>query len=211
MNTSLPQSRTETKTEISMKKLMETLDPKSLRFQALNSAARFKSNWLDLGELLHGILKSEQFREWGYETFEEYSKVELKIKLDTAMKLVGSFGYLKKFKPSITAPDSLAPVPDFKVINKLMEAESNPNLKEDDFKTLRHSVFDEGISSGGLKKQIQTLSGTSEPPMDDEERLLEKLKFSVNTIKKLIRKFDPADEVLDAVSSIEDFISRLEV
>lgn len=213
MNTDLPQSRIPTKTEVSMKQIMESLDPESLRFKVLNSAAKFKSNWLDLGELLHNVMKSEKFHEWGYETFEEYSKVELKIKLDTAMKLVSSFGYLKQYKPALTEQKNQVPVPDFKMINKLMEAEKNPNLKEDDLGELRHSVFDEGISPSGFKKQLQSFTGmeTATPPPESDERLLEKLKFSINTIKRLIRKFEPADEVMDAVSSLEDFVSRQEV
>ena len=54
--------RTETKTEQSMKNLMDALEPESMRFKVLNCATRFKSNWLDLGELLNNLLKNSNLK-----------------------------------------------------------------------------------------------------------------------------------------------------
>lgn len=203
--------RAVTKTETSMIKFMESLEPESLRFRVLDCAVRFKSNWIDLGELLSSIIKNSGFKEWGYENFEEYCKHELRIKHDTAMKLVTSFGYVKKYKPELASPESPMPAPDYRLITKLMEAEKAPGLNEDDFKTLRRSVFNEGVSPQALNKQICKLSGAEESQPDNHERQLERLKFLITSLKKTIYRFDPGREIADAIEIIENFTSNLEV
>ena len=204
--------RTETKTELSMKNLMESLEPDSMRFKVLNCATRFKSNWLDLGELLNNLLNSEDFKEWGYDSFEEYCKIELKVKLDTAMKLVSSFGYLKKHKPSLTDGENHKPVPDYKLISKQIEAENNPDIAPQDFKPLRDAVFNQSISTpSGLNKQIRTLTGIDEEPANEHERTIERLRNSLSSLRKTLHKFDPEARVVDALNEIDLFITRIEL
>lgn len=204
--------RTETKTEISMKNLMDALEPESMRFKVLNCATRFKSNWVDLGELLNNVLKTEEFQDWGYDSFEDYCKIELKVKLDTAMKLVSSFGYLKQHKPSLTDSENHKPVPDYKLISKLIEAENNPDIPEPDFKTLRNAVFNQDISTpSGLNKQIRTLTGIDEEPANEHERTIDRLRNSLTSLRKTLHKFDPEARVVDALNEIDLFITRIEL
>ena len=204
--------RNETKTEVSMKNLLDSLEPESTRFKVLNCATRFKSNWLDLGELLNNLLKTEEFQDWGYDTFEDYCKTELKVKLDTAMKLVSSYGYLKRHKPSLTDSENHKPVPDYKLISKLIEAENNPDIPEPDFKTLRDAVFNQNISTpSGLNKQIRTLTGIDEEPANEHERTIERLRTSLGSLRKTLHRFDPEAKVIDALNEIDLFITRIEL
>lgn len=204
--------RNETKTEVSMKNLMDSLEPESMRFKVLNCATRFKSNWLDLGELLNNVLKTEEFQDWGYDSFEDYCRIELKVKLDTAMKLVSSFGYLKQHKPSLTDSENHKPVPDYKLISKLIEAENNPDIPEPDFKTLRNAVFNQEISTpSSLTKQIRTLTGIDEEPANEHERTIERLRNSLTSLRKTLHKFDPEAKVVDALNEIDLFITRIEL
>ncbi len=204
-------NRNVTKIEENMQEMLDKLDPESNRFKILLSAKRFKSNWLDLGELLQNLIKSEEFSKWGFQNFEAYCKAELKIKLDTAMKLVSSYGFLKKYKPELTKGNNLNEVPDFKVINKLAQVEENLEVDNDVKKDLRNSVFDEGMTYNSLNKKLKEVSGEPEEKMNDDEQIVEKMRKSLYTLRKCLPVFDADDNILESLKTIEDFISTIEV
>lgn len=206
-------NREKTNIEISMNNSLKNLDPESFRYKVLETAKKFKSNWLDLGQNLSDLLKNQDFQKWGYRNFEDYCKRELKIKLDTAMKLVSSFGYLKKHEPKLIS-SGLESVPDFKVINKLADIEKIPDFGKEKFKELHEQVFNEGISEGKLQKQIMSMSSNEsiESPKDDnDEKLLEKLKKSINILKNLLPVFEADDSVFSSLNKIEKFINEIEI
>jgi len=193
-----------------MQSALKQMDPDSLRFQVLSCARNFKSNWMDLGSLLHKINQSTDFKKWGYYHFEDYCKRELKIKLETAMKLVASYGYVKTHKPELTQKQSLSPVPDYKVINNLMEAEEHPGLNERNHRDLRSMVFDSGLSRAGLKKHILEMAGEDEPK-SREEQMLEKLQRAVLIAKKILPEFAPPREIIRAIDTLDAFVEEIEL
>lgn len=202
--------RKTTRAESEMSEQLERMEPGSLRYKALSGARKFKSNWLDLGELLSDISRKNAFTRWGFESFEDYCRKELKIKRETAMKLVASFGYLRKHRPALAREESEQPVPDYKVIHRLVEAEQDETIREPDARELRKSVFDEGVGAAALRRKIQALAG--EDGAGDRPRPMhsEKLKRAVWTLRRTLPEFDPDPDILRALDCIDDFIARIE-
>ena len=63
-----------------IEKIMQELEPESERYQVLDTAKRFKSSWVELGEKLLKVSSTARFSEWGYGSFEEYCVQEIRIK-----------------------------------------------------------------------------------------------------------------------------------
>ena len=78
---------------------MHQLEPGTPRFEVLESARRFKSSWVELGERLIAVNEKKLYREWGYITFEEYCAKEVRIKKPTALKLTRAYRFLEKEEP----------------------------------------------------------------------------------------------------------------
>jgi len=205
--------RVESITEKNMNNKLEHLDPASERFQVLNAAKKFKSNWLDLGELLNECLKKNDFRKWGFDNFDAYLKSELRIKPETAMKLIASFGYLKKHRPSITsASDVLKPIPDFKVINKLQNAVDSYDFSKKEIEELQESVFEKGISPAKLNKAIKTMTqevNDDNSSENHEKKLIDKMQQALETIKKIMPVFEPDARIITSLHEVETFLAQI--
>ncbi|MBN2145298.1 MAG: hypothetical protein JW774_11810 [Candidatus Aureabacteria bacterium] len=205
-------TRDKTQAEEKMDEVLREMDPDSSRFLVLQAAKKFKSNWLDLGGLLSEVLKSEEFKDWGFEHFESYCKKELMIKPETAEKLIISFRYLKKHKPELaSAPDRFTHIPDFKSIDGMIQVEQNPpsGVKEADLQALRRSLFDEALTPRGFKKRLQEISGMPLDPQHGEDLTVKRIKQALENVKKWIGVFEPDRNVFFALKTIEEFIERI--
>jgi len=200
-------------TERNMNDKLADLDPASERFLVLSAAKKFKSNWLDLGELLSDCLQKSCFKTWGFDNFDDYLKSELRIKPETAMKLIASFGYLKKHRPSMTSPSEVfKPIPDFKLINKLQDAVDSYDFSKKEVTELQESVFDKGISSAKLNKTIKTMIPEGEDTdinENHEEKLIGKMRQALETIKKIMPVFEPDNKILISLQEVETFLSQI--
>ena len=78
--------KTEFDTNRVLNEIIEKLDPNSHRKQLIDAARAFKSNWIMFGEYLTKIASEKRYLEWGYQSFEEYCKLEIRIKKNTARK-----------------------------------------------------------------------------------------------------------------------------
>lgn len=201
-------SRTQTKIEEEMEAQLAQLPPDSFRYGVLLNARKFKSNWLDLGEQLHQVLKNKDYEKWGYSGFETYCKNELKLKFDTVMKLIASFGYLKKHKPTLVQEPRQSPIPDYKGIHQLVEAEETGDIPQEKFQELRNQVLSSSLSPLSVKKQLQVLRN-EDPKEMQRIRHLERLSHSSATLKKLLPQFNPSTEAEEALTTLDTFISQI--
>ena len=109
---------TKSKGEQVIEGIMKELDPGSERYGVLSSAKRFKSSWVELGEKLLEVQRRGLFREWGYDSFEDYCTREIRIKKPTAQKLTHAYRYLKKEEPELlTVPTHYFSIPGKKYPN----------------------------------------------------------------------------------------------
>ncbi len=130
----------------------------------LECARRFKSSWIELAESLTRVRSTGRFRDWGYESIEDYARKELCIRQDTLDKLTGSFTFLKKRAPEVLTRDGVsAPIPSYQAIDFLAHAEERPEIGSDVVDQMRKRVFDEGATVTALNRQYKDLVFPRDP------------------------------------------------
>ncbi len=154
---------------------METLEPGSLRYKVLDSARRFKSSWIELGQYLFSVYKDKLFKDWGYLTFEAYCSKEIGIKQVTAMKLLRSYSFLEHEEPSFLKRESFSErkpsqIPSVDSVNRLRLAKQNTRFSEDDYESLREEVLDQAKDDAEVKKKIQYILKNNVPKASPEEK-----------------------------------------
>jgi len=153
--------------EIAIEDLMHKLEPGTPRFQVLESARRFKSSWVELGERLIAVGEQKLYREWGYITFEEYCAKEVRIKKPTALKLTRAYRFLEKEEPELLARrEELRPLPDYRSVDLLCKAREE-GLAEEPYHDLRKAVLEEERSHPTILKRYRD---ASPPPADEREK-----------------------------------------
>jgi len=147
-------------------KMLE-MDPKSERFKALKAIRQFRSNWIEIGRTLTEIAYSGEYKEWGYDTFEEYFRFELGLKKTTTKKMMVSYTYMQRNEPArleeveaYEADDDknakpCPAIPDYTTVELLQKARENEYLKEDKKKELHTLAFDVGAPEKFLRKEIK--------------------------------------------------------
>jgi hypothetical protein len=154
------------KGELVIERIMQDLDPASPRYQVLATARRFKSSWVELGEKLLQIQKQGQFREWGYDSFEDYCSREIRIKKPTAQKLTLAYRYLEKDEPELLVRQTeLKPLPDYRSVELLRQAREEKSFSEEEYAGLRRAVIEEERSHPTILKRFKEVAaGRDEGP-----------------------------------------------
>src|SRR4051794_20118113 len=93
------------------------------RATVLRLTRHFKASWVQLGEALAEVKRNKTWERWGYDSFESYSKAELKLRADTVEKLTGSYMFLHKRAPEVLQRDPLEALPSFQAIDYLRRVE----------------------------------------------------------------------------------------
>jgi hypothetical protein len=165
MNSDTPR----TKGELVIERIMQELDPSSARYQILATAKVFKSSWVELGEKLLQVQRGTLFKEWGYDSFEDYCSREVRIKKPTAEKLTLAYRFLEKEEPAMLARHTeLKPIPDYRSFDLLRQAREEAHITDQDYAALRRSVIDEERSLPTVRKQFREL--TAAAPSDEQQR-----------------------------------------
>ncbi len=173
-----------------------TVEPGSLRYQALECAKNFKASWISLGQVLYAVYKDKMFKEWGFQTFEAYCKAEVGIHQQTASKLLHSYYFLEKNEPEFlksvqSQEEQPEPkrIPTVDAVNVLRLVANNKELSEEDYQDFKKSVFDEGREGKEVKKQVglrlRSIREEVDPEKAREERRASTLRRLVATVKTL--------------------------
>jgi hypothetical protein len=147
-------TRTKTDEELEITELTFANDPE--RADVVARVRRFKSSWIELAESLADVKRSHRFSKWGYESFEDYTRKELRLKPDTVDKLLGSFTFLKRRAPDVLERDGVARViPTYQTIDFLRRAEETEEAPRAVVDEIRRKVLDEGASLPQVTKQFK--------------------------------------------------------
>ncbi|NIQ94854.1 MAG: hypothetical protein GWO11_03815 [Desulfuromonadales bacterium] len=147
------------KGEMVIEQIMEDLDPNSPRYQVLATAKTFKSSWVALGEKLVTVKKGTMFREWGYQSFDEYCSAELRIKKPTADKLTLAYRFMEKEEPQLMAREAeLKPLPDYRSVELLRQAKEEKDFSEDEYAELRKAVVEDNRSHPTVAKRFKEVA-----------------------------------------------------
>ena len=187
-----------TKAITAIENKMDTLDGKSLRYQILQSARRFKTSWIELGQYLQTVWREKHFRDWGYASFESYCSRELGVKHTTALKLLRSYYFLEKEEPLfLTArlcdSSKVGELPPFESVDILRRANNSERLHEDDYQTLRYSVLDRGEDPGEIRSKMKNILASYEDSGDEAmkaKRHTTTIRRFLNVLKGLRREIE---------------------
>ena len=177
---------------------MGEFDEESLRYQTLQSARRFKTSWIELGQYLQTVWRDKHYKSWGYTSFESYCNKEIAIKQSTALKLLRSYYFLEREEPSFLKTklgdsDNVVKLPSCDSVDILRLAKDKKGLNEKDYKTLRYRVIDEAEEPKEVRSELRSiLESYPEAHSEDEKRKKQQgsVKRFLGTLKNLRKEIE---------------------
>jgi hypothetical protein len=175
-----------TKTDAALAAAAEEHADDPARADVLQRARRFKSSWIELGEALSSVRRTGDFKRWGYESFEDYTKVELHLRPETVEKLLGSYLFLKKRAPQVLGRDGLSSsIPSYQAVDFLRRAEEN-DAPEEAVSQIRTRVLEEGAGLPSIVRQFRDVVF----PVDEGEKKQRDVSAVLNVAKRLRELLD---------------------
>ncbi len=166
-----------------IEQIMQDLDPASDRYQVLDTARRFKSSWVQLGEQLLKVNSQHLFRQWGYDSFEDYCAKEVRIKKPTAQKLTLAYRFMEKDEPGLLARRSeLKPLPDYRSVDLLRQAREEKDFSEEEYGELRKAIVEEERSHPTVLKRFKEVAAARDDTPPDP---IIHLKASLSAARRL--------------------------
>jgi hypothetical protein len=154
--------------ERSIERIMEGLDPGSERYQVLQSAKRFKSSWVELGDRLLAVSTHGHYREWGYDSFEEYCAREIRIRKETAQKLTLAYRFMEQHEPALLARrDEPRPLPDWRSVDLLRQAREDEDFSAEEYAGLRKRIVEDERSHPTVLKHFRDVAQGRREPISD--------------------------------------------
>jgi hypothetical protein len=142
---------------------LEQLEPGTPRYEALETARRFKTSWVELGEVLWGVQRKRMFERWGYPSFESYCQDEIRIKPRTAAKLTASYNFLKEEEPAVLKRDGIQrPIPDPDAVEVLRRAKEEDRLGDDEYRKIKDLALDD-TPPAQLRKELKQFAPPPAP------------------------------------------------
>ena len=198
---------------------MDGIDPKSLRYQVLQSVKDFKTSWIGLGQALYTVWKDKLYKEWGYNQFDTYTSKEIGIRKQTAMKLLKSYYFLEKEEPGylgkgLSEDVAVAKVPSYETVDALRLAGRRKDIERTDYVRMKKDVLESGKDARDVRATLTQLIRERQELEPEEarakkrmaviKRLLSLLKSVRQEIK--ITKILPVEIITDA----DKLINKLE-
>jgi hypothetical protein len=162
------------------------------RADLLRRTRQFKASWIELAEALTESRRRNDFRRWGYDSFEDYTRRELFLKQETVDKLTGSFLFLKKRAPEVLERDGLQrSIPSYQVVDFLRRAETESDAPESTVEQIRKRVFEDGAGLPSVVREFKE----SVFPVDPVEKKDRDRSNLLNVAKRLRELLDETDVV----------------
>lgn len=177
------------------------------RSDLLRRTRQFKTSWIELAEALTETRRRGDFKRWGYDSFEDYTKRELFLRQDTVDKLTGSFLFLKKSAPEVLRRDGVSQsIPSYQVVDFLRRAETESAAPESTVDEIRKRVFEEGA---GLPSVVREFRDTVFP-VDKATKKERDTSAVLNVAKRLRELLEETDVVPQKLGSeVEKALDRL--
>jgi hypothetical protein len=173
---------TSTKIDATLAALEETFASDPERAELLRRARQFKSSWIELAQGLTEARKNGHWKNWGHETFEDYTRKELHLRQETVDKLTGSYSFLQRRAPAVLDRDGVAaPLPSYQSIDFLRRAEERADAPPAAVEEIRRKVLDEGLPIMQVAKQYNDVVF----PIDEKTRKKQDAAGVKNVAKRL--------------------------
>ncbi|KAK3606838.1 hypothetical protein CHS0354_018432 [Potamilus streckersoni] len=178
--------------EQQMEALRASLDPESFRYKTLESAARFKAGWADLAGKLSEVLQQELYKGWGYDTFEQYCRLEIRITKKTALKLTGAWDFFQDEQKIQASGVQAKAVPDLRALELLQKAKADDRWAPETNWKKRYREF---------SRMLGALPPVKLPGQD--------IADAAQKLQRLLEKAHAPDDVMRALDIITDFAAEL--
>jgi hypothetical protein len=177
------------------------------RVDLLRRTRQFKASWIELAEALTESRRRGDFRRWGYDSFEDYTRRELFLRQETVDKLTGSFLFLKKRAPEVLTRDGLSrTIPSYQVVDFLRRAETESDAPESTVEQIRKRVLEEGAGLPSVAREFKDAVF----PVDPGQKKERDLSALLNVAKRLRELLDETDVVPRKLGSeVEKTLDRL--
>jgi len=196
----------------------KTVDTDEIREKTLEVTRRHRASWIELGQYLYAIYKDKLYRNWDFATFETYCAKELRIKQQTAVKLLKSYHFLEQEKPELVreaaSGDAPEAAPNYESVNVLRLAAQNKKLSPSEVSDIRRSVFEGEKEPKDVRAQMKRF--LSEKDEKDPREL--KRERRTATLKRLITVLSGASRECESsdllpgylLKQMKELISKLE-
>jgi hypothetical protein len=179
-----------------IEQLMRQLPPESERYQVLATAKQFKSSWVELGEWLAKVSNKKQFSEWGFTSFEDYCTKEIRIRRQTAEKLLLAFRFLERREPSLLERKEGRPLPDYRSIDLLRKADEREHFSMEEYSELRQAVIEEERNHPSVAKRFRDMTHSHQP----EQKTLHQHRNALLAAKRLANSLQEIAEVPEGLN-----------
>ena len=190
------EEKSPTKGSQHIEQLMRQLPPESERYQVLATAKQFKSSWVELGEWLAKVSNKKQFSEWGFTSFEDYCTKEIRIRRQTAEKLLLAFRFLERREPSLLERKEGRPLPDYRSIDLLRKADEREHFSMEEYSELRRAVIEEERNHPSVAKRFRDMTHSHQP----EQKTLHQHRNALLAAKRLATSLQEIAEVPEELS-----------
>jgi hypothetical protein len=181
MNAPRRAARTHTDDRLAAAEAAHASDPE--RADMIARVRRFKASWFELGSALTELRRTERYKEWGFESFEDYCRRELHLKRETADKLTGSYAFLRRAAPEVLERSGReAPIPSYQAVDFWRRAEEESEAPPETVDEIRRQVLDEGAELPKLSRIYRQVVF----PIDAEQQAEKRLQSLKQTIAKLV-------------------------
>lgn len=190
-----------------IEQLLQQLPTDSERYRVLMSAKRFKSSWAELGASLTKVANSGQFHEWGYASFEDYCAREIRIRRQTADKLLLAYRFLEREEPGLLERQEERPLPDFRSVDLLRQAREEQSFSPADYGELRRTVIDAGCSHPTAARQFREFLQEYQP----ERRAERRCQGALSAARRLVNALAELEAVPpDLERAVQELVGYLE-
>jgi hypothetical protein len=190
-----------------IEQLMQQLPPGSERYQLLATAKQFKSSWVELGAGLARVSSSKRFAEWGFASFEDYCTKEVRIRRQTAEKLLLAFRFLERREPGLLERKAGRTLPDYRSVDLLRQADEERHFSMAEYSELRQAVIAEERSHPAVARQFRDIAHKHQP----EQKAAHLHRNALIAAKRLSTSLGDIPEVpLDLSQAVERLINFLQ-
>lgn len=138
------------------------------RAEIIARTRRFKASWIELAEALTHVRRDDTWQGWGFESFEQYTSRELKLRQETVDKLTGSYQFLQRRAPAVLRRDGVSEsIPSYQAIDFLRRAEEQQGAPEEAVVAIRKKVLDEGVPLPSVSREYKDVVF----PIDEDARV----------------------------------------
>jgi hypothetical protein len=189
-----------------IEQLMQQLPPDSERYQVLVTAKQFKSSWVELGEWLARVSNSRRFVEWGFTTFEEYCTREVRIRSQTAEKLLLAFRFLERREPGLLERKAGRPLPDYRSVDLLRQADEQEHFSMAEYSELRQAAIEEERSHPVLARQFRDMAHGHRPELKTLHQHRNALLAAKRLSTSLQEITDVPSHLVQALDQLVDYL-----